>query len=100
MKNEDQPIERRRKPMKIRTIIAATCAALAFSLAGAIHAHDSDAQTVTNNFEAAIPNIPGKSLLAVEVDYAPGPASPPHTHAEPPFLAAYGLAAANQQHGN
>jgi len=58
--------------MKIRTIIAATCAALAFSMAGPIYAHDSEAQTVTKNFETAIPNIPGKSLIAVEVDYAPG----------------------------
>jgi len=38
MKNEDQPIGRRRKPMKIRTIIAATSAALAFSMAGPIYA--------------------------------------------------------------
>jgi Flp pilus assembly protein CpaB len=58
--------------MKIRTIITATCAVLAFSMAGAVSAHDSEAETVTKNFEAAIPNIPGKSLLAVEVDYAPG----------------------------
>jgi hypothetical protein len=58
--------------MKIRTIIAATCAALAFSMAGPIYAHGSEAQTVTKNFEAAIPNFPGKSLIAVEVDYAPG----------------------------
>ena len=43
--------------MKIRTIIAATCAALAFSKAGPIYAHDSEAETVTKNFEAAIPNI-------------------------------------------
>jgi hypothetical protein len=55
--------------MKIRTIIAATCAALAFSMAGAVSAHDGEAQTVTKNFEAAIPNIPGKSLI--------GPARPP-----------------------
>jgi quercetin dioxygenase-like cupin family protein len=71
--------------MKIRTIIAATCAALAFSMAGPIYAHDSKAQTVTKNFEAAIPNIPGKSLIAVEVDYAPGAASVPHTHAKSAF---------------
>ena len=72
MKNEDQPIGKRRKPMKIRTIIAATCAALAFPMADPIYAYDSQAQTVTKNFEAAIPNIPGKSLVALEVDYAPG----------------------------
>jgi hypothetical protein len=60
---------RRRKPMKIRTIIAATCAALAFSMAGPISAHDSEAETITKNFEAVMHNIPSKSLIAVEVDY-------------------------------
>jgi len=39
--------------MKIRTIIAATCAALAFSIAGPSYAHDSEAETVTKNFEAS-----------------------------------------------
>jgi quercetin dioxygenase-like cupin family protein len=71
--------------MKIRTIIA-TCAALAFSMAGAVSAQE---QTVTKNFEAAIPNIPGKSLIALEVDYAPGAASPSHTHAKSAFIYAY-----------
>ena len=46
MKNEDQPIGRWRKPMKIRTIIAATCVSLAFSMASPIYAHDSEAETV------------------------------------------------------
>ena len=32
--------------MKIRTISAATCAALAFSMAGPIYAYDSEAETV------------------------------------------------------
>src|SRR5262249_19638278 len=68
---------RGRKPMKIRTIIAATCATLVFSMAGPIYAHDSVAQTVRKNFEAAIPNIAGKSVLAVEVDYTPGAAPHP-----------------------
>ena len=75
--------------MKIRTIIAATCATLAFSMAGPIYAHDSEGQTVTKNFDADIPNIPGKSLIAVEVDYAPGVASPPHAHAKSAFIYAY-----------
>jgi quercetin dioxygenase-like cupin family protein len=80
--------------MKIRTIIAATCAAIAFSMAGPIYAHDSEAQTVTKNFEAAIPNIPGKSLIALEVDYAPGAASMPHTHAKSAFIYAYVISGA------
>ena len=60
--------------MKIKTIIAVTCAALAISIAGPIYAHDSEGQTITKKFEAAIPNILGKSLVAVQVDYAPGAA--------------------------
>ena len=75
--------------MNIRTVIAGTCAALTFSMAGPIFAHDSEAQTVTKNFGAAIPNIPGKSLIAVEVDYAPSAASVPHTHAKSAFIYAY-----------
>ncbi|HMJ28839.1 MAG TPA: cupin domain-containing protein [Xanthobacteraceae bacterium] len=78
--------------MKIRTIIAASCAAFAFSMAGPIHAHDSE--TVTKKFEAAIPNIPDKSLIAVEVDYAPGAASVPHTHAKSAFIYAYVISGA------
>ena len=80
--------------MKCRTIIAATCAALAFATSGLTYADDSKAPTVTKNFEAAIPNIPGKSLLAVEVDYAPGAASPPHTHAKSAFIYAYVISGA------
>ena len=68
--------------MKIRTIIAGSCVALAISMAGPTYAHDSEAETVTKNFEAAIPNIPGKSLIAAEVKYAPGAASAPPTHAK------------------
>jgi len=80
--------------MKIPTIIAATCAALAFSMAVAVSAQDGEAQTVTKNFEAAIPNIPGKSLIALEVDYAPGAASPSHTHAKSAFIYAFVISGA------
>jgi quercetin dioxygenase-like cupin family protein len=80
--------------MSIRTIIAATCAAFTLSMAGPIFAHDSEGQTVTKNFEAAIPNIPGKSLIALEVDYAPGAASPSHTHAKSAFIYAYVISGA------
>ena len=41
------------------------------------------------HFERVIPNIPGKSLVAVVVDYAPGGASLPHTHAKSAFIFAY-----------
>lgn len=71
--------------MKIRTIAVAVSAAIA--IAGAATAHD--AETVTPKFDQAIPNIPGKSLVVLEVDYAPGAASEPHTHAKSAFIYAY-----------
>jgi quercetin dioxygenase-like cupin family protein len=37
----------------------------------------------------AIPNIPGKSLVAVEVVLPPGAVSPPHRHAKSAFILAY-----------
>ena len=80
--------------MKIRTIIAATCLTVAISMAGPVAAHDGQAETVTKNFEATIPNIPGKSLIALEVNYAPGAASPSHTHAKSAFIYAYVISGA------
>ena len=85
--------------MKIRTIIIASCAALAVSMAGPVSANDGETETVTKNFEAAISNIPGKSLIAVEVDYAPGAASVPHTHAKSAFIYAYVLSGAIEFEG-
>jgi quercetin dioxygenase-like cupin family protein len=79
--------------MKIRTITN-ICAALAFSTASPVSAHDGETETVTKNFDAAIPNIPGKSLIALEVDYAPGAVSPPHTHAKSAFIYAYVISGA------
>jgi quercetin dioxygenase-like cupin family protein len=79
----------RRKFMKVRTIVAATCAALAIAVGGSASAHDGQAETVTPKFDQAIPNIPGKSLVVVEVDYAPGAASRPHTHAKSAFIYAF-----------
>ncbi|TCR60790.1 quercetin dioxygenase-like cupin family protein [Bosea sp. BK604] len=51
-------------------------------------------EKVTPHFERAIPNIPGKSLVALVVDYAPGGASPAHTHAKSAFIFAYVLSGA------
>jgi quercetin dioxygenase-like cupin family protein len=78
--------------MKIHALIGAASAAVAIALAIAITApvaaHDAG-DKVTPNFQQAIPNIPGKSLIAVVVDYPPGGASVPHTHAKSSFIYAY-----------
>jgi quercetin dioxygenase-like cupin family protein len=75
--------------MKIRVIATAICAAIAVAGPGA--AHSGPAETVVPKFDQPIPNIPGKSLIVVEVDYAPGAASPSHTHAKSAFIYAYVL---------
>jgi quercetin dioxygenase-like cupin family protein len=80
--------------MKIRTITATTLAALALSMTGSAFAAEGKAETVRKNFEAPIPSIPGKSLIAVEVDYPPGAASAPHTHAKSAFIYAYVISGA------
>ena len=45
--------------------------------------------TVKPNFLHPIPNVPGKSLVAVEVSYPPGGASAPHRHSNSAFIYAY-----------
>ena len=74
--------------MKIRTIIGAASAAIAIATAAPASVYDVG-DKVTPNFAQAIPNIPGKSLIAVVVDYPPGGASVPHTHAKSSFIYAY-----------
>lgn len=60
----------------------------AIAFAGAATASSPDG-TVKPNFSHTIPNIPGKSLKAVEVLYPPGGATPAHTHARSAFIYAY-----------
>jgi quercetin dioxygenase-like cupin family protein len=77
--------------MKAGIIIAVVCALVGVGLSSSVLADDGHAETVAPRFNQAIPNVPGKSLVAVEVDYPPGAASPPHTHAKSAFIFAYVL---------
>jgi quercetin dioxygenase-like cupin family protein len=45
--------------------------------------------SVKPNFSHAIPTVPGKSLVAVEVSYPPNGASRPHRHEQSAFIYAY-----------
>ena len=45
--------------------------------------------TVVPVFDQAITNIPGKSLVAQDVSYAPGAKDAPHRHAQSAFIMAY-----------
>lgn len=45
-------------------------------------------------FDQPITNVPGKSLIAVEVDYAPGASTPAHHHDKSAFIMGYVLSGA------
>ncbi|SPA00658.1 conserved exported hypothetical protein [Cupriavidus taiwanensis] len=74
--------------MKLQRILLSLLAATGMAFTGVAAAHGAG-DTVKPNFAREIPNIPGKSLIAVEVFYPPGGASLPHAHARSSFIYAY-----------
>jgi quercetin dioxygenase-like cupin family protein len=74
--------------MKLQRLLSPFILAAGLGLAGVAAAHGAG-ETVKENFSHPITNIPGKSLIAVEVLYPPGGASLPHTHAKSSFIYAY-----------
>jgi quercetin dioxygenase-like cupin family protein len=66
-----------------RKALASSAVALAvFAAMPELHAHVMDAprETISPAFQTAIANVPGKTMTAVVVDYAPGGKSPAHRH--------------------
>ena len=78
--------------MKIQRSIAAAFAAVALSIAAYADDPAPSAGAVALKFNQAVPNLPGKSVIAVEVTLAPGQVSVPHRHANSAFIMAYVLA--------
>ena len=66
-----------------RILLAATFAALSISSASAA---EPQAGKVTVVFDRALPNVPGKSMRGVLVEYAPGGSSPAHFHPKSAFI--------------
>ncbi|MBZ9919875.1 cupin domain-containing protein [Mesorhizobium sp. BR1-1-12] len=60
------------------------CAALAAASVTAAMAKDADSVKLV--YDHALPNVPGKSLKAVLVEYGPGGTSPAHTHPNSAFI--------------
>jgi quercetin dioxygenase-like cupin family protein len=75
--------------MKTKRIFLLVLTAVGLTLADVSVAEDNPGDSVKPNFSHAIPNIPGKALVAVEVLYPPGGASSPHHHAHSAFIYAY-----------
>lgn len=76
--------------MKFKYFVSAALASVAIAAVSPASAHGGD-ETVTEHFSEVIPNIPGKSLIALIVDYPPGGASVAHTHAQSAFIYAHVL---------
>ncbi|MCJ0766157.1 cupin domain-containing protein [Variovorax terrae] len=74
--------------MKLQHVLFPLTFAVGLSFIGVASAHGAG-DSVKPNFSQPITNIPGKSLIAVEVLYPPGGASLPHTHAKSSFIYAY-----------
>jgi quercetin dioxygenase-like cupin family protein len=62
------------------------CAVIVGSIGvGSAMAADNNAK-VTLVYEHALPNVPGKSIKGVLVEYGPGGSSPAHTHPKSAFI--------------
>ena len=66
-------------------LCAAALAALSVTAASAQHAPDHRAK-VTLVYDQPLPNVPGKSIRGVLVEYEPGGSSPAHTHPTSAFI--------------
>ena len=77
--------------MRLTSSIAAAVTAIAVGAAAA-YAHEPE--QVKTVFDQAIPNVAGKSLIAVVVTYPPGGKSPSHRHPGSAFIYAHVLSGA------
>ena len=68
--------------MLTRFLCGLAIATLAMTAASA----DDELATVTVVFDHELPNVPGKSMRGVLVEYQPGGSSPAHTHPESAFI--------------
>jgi quercetin dioxygenase-like cupin family protein len=78
------------KEMKMRTKSTSPLLLATITIAlAAVMPATSYNDTVKTSFSHPISNVPGKSLVAVEVSYPPGGASAPHHHSDSAFIYAY-----------
>lgn len=68
--------------MPAKYLVLAVLALCAMPI-GASHAED---RKVTVVFDHVLPNVPGKSVRGVLVEYGPGASSPAHTHPASAFI--------------
>lgn len=67
-------------------IISAIALSLFFTQMALAHDVSDNKSKVTLVYEHALPNVPGKSIKGILVEYQPGASSPAHTHAASAFI--------------
>jgi quercetin dioxygenase-like cupin family protein len=70
----------------IRNLLCAAALAAVSVTAASSHAASDDRAKVTLVYDQALPNVPGKSIRGVLVEYGPGGSSPAHTHPNSAFI--------------
>jgi quercetin dioxygenase-like cupin family protein len=69
--------------MIVRFLLVTAIALVSMAAAPAHHASEAK---VTLVYDHLLPNVPGKSIKGVLVEYAPGGSSPGHTHPSSAFI--------------
>jgi quercetin dioxygenase-like cupin family protein len=78
----------------LKRFLTMTACVIALATPAAAHTPQSGSDIATPVFEHTIPNIPGKNLVSVVVDYPPGGKTEVHHHAKSAFIYAYVLSGA------
>jgi quercetin dioxygenase-like cupin family protein len=79
---------------RLRSFSLAAIVATVMVMPGAALAQTAPLDAISPAFREAITNIPGKTITALVVSYAPGGKSPSHRHARSAFIVAYVLSGA------
>ncbi len=72
--------------MMVYRFIGMAALAVAILASASPHAAAADTSTVTLVYEHGLPNVPGKSIKALLVQYQPGGSSPAHTYPDSAFI--------------
>jgi quercetin dioxygenase-like cupin family protein len=70
----------------IRNLLCAAALAAVCVTAASSHDAADDRTKVTLVYDQVLPNVPGKSIRGVLVEYEPGGSSPAHTHPNSAFI--------------
>jgi quercetin dioxygenase-like cupin family protein len=90
----EEHFQREGKTMRRVTRTVSLASVLTATALGISPAHAQDLEQVKPVFEHVIPNVEGKSMVALVVTYPPGGKSPSHHHAQSAFIYAYVLSGA------